>query len=367
MKKSPLAIAIKTTSVLAIAALSSQAFAAPDLYGQIRLSALAVDKTDTINDVATKTSARPDLSSGNSRIGIKGTEKLTDNTDLEYKLEYKVDVAENTGGNFSARHGYIALNNKQYGRLLVGRTISQDDYLSVSPAWWRNVGIGPVAGHDATWVNNSILYTTPKLNNGTTTAFIQYGMDEGSGAAGKGSRSFSTFKNNKETSLDRDFVIGGVQYAKDKVALNAAYTHAGKDLKSIRGSAEYKANDRLTVYGLAQLSDYNSNNDELAVSGGASYKINAPITAWAEAYHTDNYKGYADGKASGFNIGAQYDINKSLLAFASVGYAQDKYWEWDKKPEEIVVKNKIEKKTIETFNKKENTSKGIEVGMVYRF
>lgn len=328
MKQSLLATAIKTSSVLAIAALSAHAFAAPDIYGQIRMSLLYQnEKASKNNLVDIKKTDRSQLTTGNSRVGIKGSEKLTDNTDLEYKLEYKVDVAENTSSNFSARHGYLALNNKQYGKLLVGRTISQDDTISVGSAYLWGTGIGPNLGHDAAWVNNTIVYTTPKLNNGKTSAFIQYGMDEGE----KGGRSFTTFTKNKLTGkleakdVSRDFFLVGGTHKLGKTTLSASYTYAGSALNSLRGTVSHKLNDKITLDGLVQYTDFNSNDNELGLFAGVAYKVKEPMTAWVEAYHTDNFKGYSNGKASGLNVGTSYDFSKSLTAYANVGYAKEKY------------------------------------------
>lgn len=343
MKKSLLAIAIKSTSVLAIAALCAQAFAAPEIYGQVRLSALQKSSESKKDGVVVKGTDRANLSSALSRIGFTGKEKLTDNTDLEYRLEYGVDVAESTTKNFAVRHGYLALDNKQYGKLLVGRTLNYDDNLSAGSAWLRNVGIGPDSGHSSSWVNPTVLYTSPKFNNDTTQAFVQYGIDQNKDA-NKGPRTFTTFdKNGVEKEVQRDFVVGGVTYEKGDITLNGAYTRAGHDLNSILGSGSYRINDQITAQGQVQYTDFNSKNKEFSVLGEVDYKVSEPLLAWVTAYHTDNYKGYANGKASGINVGGKYDLNKALFAFASVGYGQQKYSTTDTK------------------------EKGIEIGTVYKF
>lgn len=350
MKHSFLATSLKITTLASIAALSTAAVAAPDIYGQIRMSFANEDVEKTKNGVTTKESARPQFNTGNSRIGFKGSEKLNDKLDLEYRLEYRVDVAESTGANFSARQGWIALNHADYGRLQAGRTISKDDDLVTGNAWLWGTGIGPFSGHYGDWVNNSFLYTTPKFNNGTTTAFIHYGMDEGKAEEvdgklvdKKGSRLFTTFENGVAKTVSRDFVIVGAQYAGDKTSLNAAYTRAGSDLNSLLGSGDYKINDQWSVNSTVQYTDYNSNDNELALFAGVAYKPKDPITTWAELSYTDNYKGYGDGEAVGLNVGASYDVSKNLLGFANIGFSKEEY------------------------NKTEVDKKGIELGAVYRF
>ncbi|WII95372.1 porin [Moraxella haemolytica] len=339
MKHSVLATSLKVATLASIATLSTVAIAAPDIYGQIRMSFASESAETTKNGITTKDSARPKFTTGNSRIGFKGSEKLKDKLDLEYRLEYRVDVAESTSANFSARQGWIALNHADYGRLQAGRTISKDDDLVTGNAWLWGTGIGPFSGHAGNWVNNSFLYTTPKFNSDTTTAFIHYGMDEGK----KGSRSFITFKNGEEKSVDRDFVIVGAQYTKDKTSLNVAYTRAGNDLNSLLGSGEYTINDQWSVHGTAQYTDYNSNDNELALFTGVAYKPKDSVTTWAEISYTDNYKGYGDGEVVGLNVGASYDVSKNLLGFANVGFSKEEY------------------------NKTKVDKKGVELGAVYRF
>ncbi|WP_162816835.1 porin [Moraxella canis] len=350
MKKSFLATAVKAATLLTLTALSSTAFADPKIYGQIRLNTELVDTETKENGVVTEKSDRPTMNSRNSRIGFTGTEKISDKVELEYKLEYKIDIAESTDSNFSARHGYLALKHEDYGRLLAGRTITNDDNIITGNAWLWGTGIGPFSGHETAWASNGFLYTTPKFNNGTTTAFIQYGMDEGKAEIkdgklvdNKGSRTFTTFKNGELTDISRDFVIIGAQYDGDKTTGGVAYTRAGDDLNALLVAADYQINDQWSVNGTAQYTDFNSNDNELALFGGVAYKVKDPVLAWVEASYTDNYKGYGNGEAVGVNVGASYDFSKTFKAFANVGFLK------------------------EEFNDTEIDSKGIELGAVYRF
>lgn len=343
MKKLSLNTAVKSACVIATTALCSQAFAQPEIYGQVRLSLAQNEvtgerpnkKTGVIEPVDEK---RAQLDSGNSRIGIKGSEALTENTDLEYRLEYKVDVAESTDGNFSARHGYLALNNKQYGKLLVGRTISYDDNLDVSPAWWKVEGAGNAYGSFSDWVDNSIVYTTPKFNNGKTDLTLQYGMDEG-----KNGREFDTFKNGVAETTTRDFFIVGASHEMERSSLGLAYTRAGGDYSALSGAFSVDLTDKATLATMAQYTDYNSSDNELAGSLALSYQVSEPVGFWVEGAYADNYKGYANGENTKFSLGTTYDFNKNAKFFASVGHRDTK------------------------FNTTKEKGKGVEVGAIYKF
>lgn len=337
MKKLPLGIALKSTCAFAVATLCTQAFASPEIYGQVRLSVVQNDTETKENGVVTKESKRPTMQSGNSRIGIKGSEPLTENTDLEYRLEYKVDVAEKTDGNFSARHGYLALNNKQYGKLLAGRTISYDDNLDVSPSWWYVEGSGHAFGFEADWVDNSISYTTPKLN-GKTDFTIQYGMDEGNNG-----REFTTFKNGLETQVTRDFFIAGMSHETDNGTVGLAYTRAGDDLNAVLGSLSVDVTDKTNLGAMVQYTDYNSSKKEVGGLVALTYQATEPLGFWIEGSYADKYKGYANGENTKFSVGTTYDFNKNAMAFASVGYRDTEYGDTKEK------------------------GKGVEMGMIYKF
>lgn len=355
MKKFSLGTAVKSTCVFAAATICTQAFAEPEIYGQIRLSVAENDVKTTKKQadgkvVVVSESDRPDMASGNSRIGFKGTETLTENVDLKYRLEYKVDVADSNDKNFTARYGYIALDHKNYGELLVGRTISYDDNLDVSPGWWRNVGTGHAFGHGSDWASNSIQYTTPKFNNGATSVTVQYGMDEGSSG-----RNFYTFKNGKavevrndkgeitKTGVDRDFVIVGASHETDNSTFGVAYTRAGDDLNAISAAMSTKLTDQATLGVMTQYTDYNSTSNELGGLVALSYQVSEPVGVWVEGSYADNYKGYRKGEHTKFSVGTTYDFNSSTKAFASVGYQDEKY------------------------SNVRNEGQSVEVGMIYKF
>lgn len=323
MKKLSLSMAVKSACVLATTTLCSQAFAEPTIYGQVRLSLLDQSSETKVNGVVTAKDAgsnegRADLSSGNSRIGIKGSEPLTENTDLEYRLEYRVNVAESDSStNFTARHGYLALNNKQYGKLLVGRTISYDDNLDIAPSWWRAKGTGYAMGYGGSdWVDNTIVYTTPKFNNGKTDFTIQYGMDEGN----KG-REFRTFDSNGvATTVERDFFVAGASHKTENGELGFAYTRAGNDFNALVGSMSVGITEKATVNTVVHYADYNSSDNEIGGYLGLSYKISEPLGVWVEGAYADNFKGVANQEQTKFSVGTTYNFGKSTTTFAGLSY-----------------------------------------------
>ena len=157
MKKLLLASAIAALSVTA-------AQAAPTVYGKVFLT---VDVQD--GDSGEYENKRTELNSVGSRIGVKGSEALTDETDLVYQLEYRVQVDHETGTNdrnFEARDTYLGVSNKKIGTFVGGRITTIDSYVD-----YANVTKGGVVGGDnvmssvdAPRANNAFAYFSPEFN-----------------------------------------------------------------------------------------------------------------------------------------------------------------------------------------------------------
>ena len=103
MKKLLLAAAVTTLSL-------SAAQAAPTLYGKLNVS---VDSYDNGKDTVTE------LNSNNSRLGVKGEEKLTEQLSAVYQAEWEVDV---DGGDdvFKKRNIFAGLKWANLGTLKAG-------------------------------------------------------------------------------------------------------------------------------------------------------------------------------------------------------------------------------------------------------
>ncbi len=103
--------------------------AAPQLYGK------AFVTTDYVNgeaDYDNRENAPEDfdtdsvqINSNFSRIGLRGSEAITANTDVIYQLEYGTQVDGDTGDNaFTNRDTYLGLVNRDYGEFRFGRNSS---------------------------------------------------------------------------------------------------------------------------------------------------------------------------------------------------------------------------------------------------
>lgn len=115
----------------------------------------------------TKNMGNPKLSDDASRLRITGKEKLNDQVDVAYRLEWRVphDVNERS---LEPRDAWVALTHKTYGTLKAGRLLTPDPYV--------NYGVRSTAV-DGIRANNGIRYESPDMKG--TSVMVHYIMHEG--------------------------------------------------------------------------------------------------------------------------------------------------------------------------------------------
>lgn len=312
MKKLLLASAVAALSITA-------AQAAPTVYGK---AFLTLDVADGDDNSAFKDS-RTQLNSNSSRIGLKGSEALTQNTDLVYQLEYRVDIDSNAARNWESRDTYLGLANKQYGTLVAGRLTAIDDYVN-----YANVTVGGVVGgdkvlasFDAPRANNSFAYFSPERNG---LQFMgMYVLDEDKtklsetlvAAGGAAARLAND-------SLGRDAFGVGAKYEPTNAPykVGASYIQAG-DFKAARLSGAYAASPALTLGGLYQNTDYDNDDNENAFTVSANYKVaQTPWTAYGQLDFVDNLGGAKDAEAQRLAVGGKYAFNKATTGHVYGAY-----------------------------------------------
>lgn len=320
MKKLLLASAVAALSV-------SAAQAAPTVYGKAFLS---VDYEKNKPAAGSSTDSTK-LNSNASRIGFKGSEALTANTDLLYQLEYRVEVDHDNRNpsctstlavtkvttecrsdrNFESRDTYLGLSHKQFGTVLAGRLTTIDgmiDYANVTNGGVVG-GDNVLASYDAQRVNNALAYVSPEYNG--LQFLSMYAMDE----------------NNGTDSLDRSAWGAGVKYEPAGQPFKAGLTFidAGKR-QIVRASGSFDVNKDITVGALYQLDDSGMSGDkkENAYTVSGSYKTPTPWTAYGQLDFVQNV-GFADGvKSQRVVAGGKYAFNKATTAHVYGAYQENK-------------------------------------------
>ena len=328
MKKLLLASAVAALSITA-------AQAAPTVYGKAFLTLDLNDGdtdytnvvTTTVNGTSTVATVngsrseegRSKLNSNASRIGLKGSEALTQNTDLVYQLEYGVDVDANDNGKdqFYSRDTYLGLSNKQYGTLVAGRLTAIDDYVNYANVTAGGVlgGDNVLASFDGPRANNTFAYFSPERNG--LQFLAMYAMDEFDNKT----TSFEVDGTNVE--LDRDVFGVGAKYepANAPYKVGATYIQGGDDLRAVRVSGAYAASPVLTLGGLYQNTDYDEEKKENAFTVSANYKVaQTPWTTYGQLDFVDNVAGDKDSEKQRVAVGGKYAFNKATTGHVYGAY-----------------------------------------------
>lgn len=311
------------------------AHAAPEISGRLMVG-LKTGSTETTTTTAGKSTKvksddRTTLNSSGSRIRFKGTEALTDNTDLKYHLEYRIFVdndgvnSKGVAQNFTSRQTTLTLSNKQYGDLMVGRYVSYDDMLDYDRGyyWSASETAAPMA-HGADWVDNSITYTTPAIKQlGDIKLTAQYIMDEGE-------------------KTDDYFVVGAEKEVEDKYYVGATYKKKGDELSSLRIGGNVHLNKQYQSGFMLQHTDFNGKDDELGGFVNVAYSYSEPLKFWAQVGHAQNLDGVKDAEKTTANVGAFYFFNKKTRWFGSLGLGNTTTYEYDATNQ----KTKVEKDVL---------------------
>ncbi|WP_103033909.1 porin [Moraxella sp. RCAD0137] len=367
MKKLVLATAVAALSVTA-------AQAAPTVYGKAFLT-LDLNDGDTDRTTVTtttvtnydgtvasrvvgnsettsvSTTGRSKLNSNASRIGIRGSEALTANTDVLYQLEYRVDVDARDQRNFESRDTYLGLANKQYGTLLAGRLSAIDgrvDYANVTQGGVLG-GDNVLASFDKPRANNAFAYVAPTYNDVTVSAM--YVMDE----------------NNSSDSLGRDAFGVAAQYEpKAPYRAGVSYIQAG-DFKAARISGAYDLTPATTIGALYQNTDFGGDDNENAFTLSANHKVaQTPWTAYGQVDLVDNANGNANAEKQRFVLGGKYAFNR-----ATTGHIYGAYLNTDKLEYETTTTSADpllgQTRTVTVSGTEDYSGFGLGAGLEYKF
>lgn len=363
MKKLLLASAVAALSV-------SAAHAAPTVYGK---AFLTVDASNTKATYKSGIIQTPEdintsgLNSNSSRIGLRGSEALTADIDVVYKLEYGInidngdDTVKKVVGvkpkldkngqvqyepdfenekikkdQFYARDTYLGLAHKEYGTLLAGRLTTIDDnvdFASVLEA--NNVGdIGPT--FSAPRANNAFAYVSPERNGAQFLAMYAFDSDTDEGSL-----------------ANKDQYGIGATYSTGPINAGASYIAYGKN-NHLRLSGNYAVSPTLTAGALYQISKFDEVNSKkentLIVSG--EMKTATPWTAYGQVALIKNVKG-KDDKSMGVGVGGKYAFNKVATGHLYAGYVNSER----KNPVIRDIK----------YDSSKNTGFGVGAGLEYRF
>ena len=313
MKKLLLATAIAALSV-------SAANAAPTVYGK---AFVAMDYVNAEFDGPAGNMYDEDtveINSHASRLGFKGSEAMTANTDVIYQLEYGTSVDGDSNG-FKNRDTFLGVVNKQFGEFRVGKnqsTLARIDNVVVNQGYFDNLGttqnenevVEALNMADSNRIPSSIIWTAPKYNGLPLQLSAMYSSDDVNGNDNAGFGVAMLF--DQGTGF-----TAGVAYDKDQ--------NIAGDI--IRGTAtvdlgKYMAAP-VTLGALYQVADYDygtSKEKGLVVSGEmALANFARPASVYAQYNNTSNLDGFDDSDSDQIVVGGKYMYKDNIIAHAYAG------------------------------------------------
>lgn len=331
MKKLLLASAIATLSV-------SAAQAAPTVYGKAFVTANYVNAEldrqsmdlpgDTINVNEDNSSVQ--VNSHSSRIGFKGSEAITANTDVIYQLEYGISIDDSGSSNigFKSRDTYLGLKNKNYGQFRFGRNYSVSDYINnvtVNQGYWDNIGSSSLDEGtlsealtltDGGRINNSIVWIAPKYNGLPLELSLQYGADE----------SFVSDNDDRDSGFGASLMFdpgagftAGVAYDKDMSVSDGGEILRGTTSIDLSKYMAYP----VTLGALYQQVDFDQQDEEekgLVVSAEMGLTNFArPASIYLQYDKTENLAGLDGNDSDQIVLGGKYMFKDNIIAHAYIG------------------------------------------------
>ena len=314
MKKLFLATAVAALSV-------SAANAAPTLYGK---AFVAADYVNAEFDGPAGNMYDEDtveINSHSSRIGLKGSEAMTANTDVIYRLEYGTSVDGDKNG-FTNRDTYLGVVNKQFGEFRVGKnqsSLARIDNVVVNQGYFDNLGttsnenevVEALNMADSSRIPSSIIWTSPKYDGLPLQMSAMYSSDDANGNDDAGFGVALMFDQ------DTGFTAG-IAYDKDQ--------NISGDI--IRGTAtvdlgKYMAAP-VTLGALYQVADYDFAGSEkekgFIISGEMGLTNFArPASVYAQYNNTTNLNGFDDADSDQIVVGGKYMYKDNIIAHAYAG------------------------------------------------
>ncbi|MBP2280315.1 putative porin [Psychrobacter sp. PL19] len=266
-----------------------------------------------------------EINSYSSRIGFKGAEAITANTDVIYQLEYGVNVDGDNGDNgvaFKSRDTYLGFDNESYGQFRFGRNTSVVDYVNnvvtSGSGYWDNLGTNNLAQNekgfnlaDSGRIDNSLIWKAPRYNGIPLDVALMYKADESfNGDTDNGFAASAMLDPGKGITF-------GLAYDKD--------VNLEGDL--IRGTATVDMSKfvpyPVTVGALYQVADFDATpKDEkgyvLSAKMGLS-NFAKPAAVYVQYNNTDNLFGDANSDSDQIVVGGEYQFKKNMIMHAYVG------------------------------------------------
>ncbi|HSP84270.1 MAG TPA: porin, partial [Psychrobacter sp.] len=273
-----------------------------------------MDYVDAENETTNTNTDSLQINSHFSRLGFKGSEAMTENTDVVYQLEYQIDIdndrvdAKGDSLYFTNRDTYLGLKNDTYGEFRFGHQHSTAQWVNnvlVGKGYWDNA-YDVMA--DSKRIKSSLLWRAPKVEGIPVQVTAMYGASESDNNDGYGIAGM----------FDQGTgVTVGLSYDQDlNIAGDIIRGTAKADMAKFTGLP-------LTVGGLYQVADYDTGTeDEKAFAVNATMGLSnfaKPTEIYAQYLGTSDFRGTKDRDVDQIIIGGTYKYQPNMIAHVYAG------------------------------------------------
>lgn len=330
--------------------------AAPEIYGKAFVTAdyidTSVDNNERQNRFERTDSDAVQINSNFSRLGFRGSEALTDNTEVIYRLEYGIQIDSSDDAAFNSRDTYLGIKNEDFGELRVGRNTSVLGYAygpMVARAYWDNLGktmltsdddVSALNMLDYTRKDNSVLWIAPKVEGIPLDVVVQYATNEDSENrdAGIGANIKYSSEKGVTTGLafSRDIEANGSINAQDFIADNHfdGQVNYGGDV--MRGTmtvdvdhyVDMKVPIRLGAAYQQANYDFDGAITEKGLIVSANMRLNQfthPASLYVQYNQADNLNGIRNNESKQIVLGGEYELKDTIIAHAYIGQNSTDY------------------------------------------
>lgn len=343
----PLSLAM--TMVLAILPLSV-VYAAPEIYGKAFVTTDYIDTNIEANSQQKRFGhdGRDTLqiNSNFSRLGFRGSETLTDTTDLIYRLEYGTQIDGSDGVTLSSRDTYLGIDNQRFGEFRIGHNTSVLGYAygpMVARAYWDNLGSTMLASNnivsalnmlDYTRKDNSIVWISPQFESLPLDMVMQYATNEESDNRDAGVGAYAKYSSkagiNTSIALSHDIEANGSINAQDFVTDKNVDGQVDYGGDVIRGTVTLDMNHYIdmdapiklgAVYQRANY-DFDGASTEKGVIVSANMDIQPftnPASLYIQYNQTDNLNGIRHNASKQIVLGGEYEFKGNIIGHAYIG------------------------------------------------
>ncbi|MBF0659242.1 porin [Psychrobacter sp. NG25] len=326
MKKLLLATAVAALSV-------SAANAAPTVYGK---AFVGMDYVDIDDEWSNKNEDSVQINSYSSRLGFKGSEAITANTDVIYQYEVGINIDGNEGDDnniaFKSRDTFLGFKNDSYGELRFGRNTSVVDYVNnvvtSGSGFWDNLGSNQLDENengynmtDSGRRDNSVIWMAPKYNNLPLDVALMYKANES--------------LDDSTVDADAGFAASAMYDAGTGITFGAAYDNdVNLDGDLLRATAAVDLSKYMaapvTVGAMYQVADFDA-SQKMGTRGSEKEKglvVSAkmglnnfakPAAVYIQYNNTDNLLGFSDADSDQIVVGGEYNYKPNMIAHVWAG------------------------------------------------